>query len=173
MESSKAATPCSTTLISAIGLGTNFAGNRPLLTGHVSCTRNHDQVLFVGGGATCFSFGTFWTEGTWVLQPRDCKEQNKWEIVEPQPAAPSRPIPRPSDKPDVSARTKETVAIPRVQIASAPQFQQVIANGKPVILEGSDLGHCTERWTKEYLTKAVGEERKVRQPSASHNSSAD
>ncbi|KAJ5246246.1 LCM-domain-containing protein [Penicillium chermesinum] len=151
--------PYSSTIISAIGLGGALAGARPLLTGHASQTRNSDQVLFVGGGATCFSFGTFWTEGTWLLQSRDSKEENRWAIVAPR-AAPSKPIPRGPGK-GAPTEAKETVKIPRARITSEAQFQQIVANGKPVVLEGSDIGPCTEKWTKEYLTMTVGEERKI------------
>lgn len=164
--------PCDRPLISAIGLGNAFTEQRPLLTGHVACTLDTDQVLFLGGGAVCFSFGTFWTEGTWTLQPVNSKKENTWAVVAPKKEIASRPPQPPVNKsyrPNLS-KGNEPVQIPRARIESAAQFQQLVASGKPVIIEGSDIGPCTQLWTKEYLTSAVGADRKVRQLPASHDS---
>lgn len=159
--------PCSPHLISAIGLGHSFSGPKPLLTGHVSYTIDDDQVLFFGGGAVCFSFGTFWTESTWTLKPLNHKSENGWTIAAPKKAAPAKPIAPPTvPKRGTTLEKTEPTPIPRVRIDSAAQFQQIVTHGKPVIFEGSDIGPCTQRWTKEYLTSAVGPDRKVRQAPA-------
>lgn len=158
----------SSTLITVIGLGDGFTGPRPLLCGHVSCTTKSNQVLLVGGGAVCYSFGTFWTEGTWLLQRHDSNpNQNNdtaWVLVAP----PKNPLPQSKVQPaalkprSADLASSNTVGqIPRVRIKSAAQFQQIVANGKPVVIEGSDIGPCTELWTKEYLAQVVGEERMV------------
>lgn len=163
---------CGVSLVSAIGLGRAFSGQKPLLTGHVACALDDDQVLFLGGGAVCFSFGTFWTEGTWTLQPVDSEKENAWAIVAPKKDivtnAP-RPLVNKSD-PSNPSKGIQPVQIPRNRIESAAQFQQLVANGKPVVIEGADIGPCTQLWTKEYLTSAVGADRKVRQLPASHDS---
>lgn len=73
--------PWSADLISAIGLSPEFSGPRPLLTGHASCVAYPSQVLILGGGAVCFGFGTFWTEGTWLLKRTDLDLDNTWVMV--------------------------------------------------------------------------------------------
>lgn len=159
-------------LVSAIGLGRAFNGQKPLLTGHIACAVDDDQVLFVGGGAVCFSFGTFWTEGTWTLQTVDSKEKNTWAVSAPKKdlacKTPGRSV-RNSYQSNPSTNI-EPAQIPRTRIESAAQFQQLVANGKPVVIEGSDIGPCTQLWTKEYLTSAVGADRKVRQLPGPHDS---
>ena len=117
--------------------------------------------MLLGGGAVCFSFGTFWTEGTWLLKNIDTALENEWgrisEIAQPLKA--EEPSVEPSNVDQQS--TKDVTSIPRVKVETAAQFQQILVEGKPVIIEGSDLGPCTERWTKEYLADAVGRDRKV------------
>lgn len=155
----------SISVITPIGLGDGFVGPRPLLCGHVACTIDSHHVLLLGGGAVCFSFGTFWTEGTWLLQGLDYSNpnENTWTLV----AAPRKP-PQPKVQPSaLKPRCAElgdngVNCIPRVRIKSAAQFQQIVAHGKPVVIEESDIGPCTELWTKEYLARAVGEDRQVR-----------
>ena len=151
----------SSSLVSAVGLGANFQGPRPLLTGHVASAVDSDQVLILGGGAVCFSFGTFWTEGTWLLKPVDLDVENKWALV-PESVQPksSAALPSTSQRSSLEKITDIPV-VPRVQVQETAQFQQILADGKPVVIEGSDIGPCTDLWTKEYMTQAVGSDHKV------------
>lgn len=64
-----------------IGLGKDFDGPRPLLTGHAAHAVSPDQLVILGGGAVCFAFGTFWTEGTWVLKRTESTVENNWAVV--------------------------------------------------------------------------------------------
>ncbi|KAJ5636210.1 LCM-domain-containing protein [Penicillium longicatenatum] len=155
---------CSPTLISKIGLGTASAEPRPLLTGHVACSIGADQILFLGGGAVCFPLGTVWTEGTWLLQPQNSAKENSWAIVNPKKDTSGNTVSQASgNKPRhlVNKKAKQPMQIPRVQIKTTAQFQQIVANGKPVVIEDSDIGPCTEIWTQDYLTSSVGNDRKV------------
>ncbi|PWY95833.1 leucine carboxyl methyltransferase [Aspergillus sclerotioniger CBS 115572] len=149
-------------VLSAVGLGLNFGGPRPLLVGHASYAVDPNQVLVLGGGAVCFSFGTFWTEGTWLLKRVDAEtSENEWNLV-PESAQTSKVEELSVDPSSMDNQAPNEIApIPRVKVQTAAQFQQILADGKPVIIEGSDLGPCTERWTKEYLGDAVGRDRKV------------
>ncbi|PYH96277.1 LCM-domain-containing protein [Aspergillus ellipticus CBS 707.79] len=153
--------PPNRTLLSAIGLGADFGGPRPLLVGHASCAVDPNQVLVLGGGAVCFSFGTFWTEGTWLLKRADTTDENDWTLVPESVQTPKVEVPSAEPSNVSHQTTKDITPIPRVKIQTAAQFQQVLADGKPVIIEESDIGPCTELWTKEYLTNAVGRDRKV------------
>jgi tRNA wybutosine-synthesizing protein 4 len=149
-------------ILSAIGLGAKLQGPRPLLVGHVACAIDPGQVLILGGGAVCFSFGTFWTEGSWVLKPAGSTVKNDWTLV-PEAAHTPKPVTSPNVPQIAGCSTaSELSSIRRIRVDTSEQFQQILADGQPVIIEGSDIGPCTELWTKEYLTDAVGSDRKVR-----------
>ncbi|KAL4887496.1 hypothetical protein BJY04DRAFT_225478 [Aspergillus karnatakaensis] len=145
-----------------IGLDPGYAGPRPLLVGHASCAVNSDQVLLVGGGAVCFPHGTAWTEGSWTLSRADSPLENNWTIIrEGIQSAKAELIQSAKDKPKSHASTTQMSTIPRVKVEDSVQFQKILAGSRPVIIEGSDIGPCTELWTKEYLVDKVGNDRKV------------
>ncbi|KAL5362382.1 hypothetical protein BJX96DRAFT_177105 [Aspergillus floccosus] len=154
-------------IISAIGLGANFESPRPLLVGHVSRSVDSGQTLILGGGAVCFSFGTFWTEGTWLLQKATSNTENNWALVPENIQRKLSQTQTPSGVSGVEDHTtnqktgSEIITVPRVRVETASQFQNILADGKPVIITGSDIGPCTELWTAEYLANAVGRDRKV------------
>lgn len=160
-------------LISAVGLGAEFPGPRPLLVGHGSFGVDPNRVLILGGGAVCFSFGTFWNEGTWLLERLDLRSQNTWAMI-PESVQSGKDAPRILSQ-NINpgyGKTGDIAPIPRVHVHTSAQFQQILANAEPVVIEGSDIGSCTESWTKEYLTDAVGSDRMVGIRS-SHNGQAD
>jgi tRNA wybutosine-synthesizing protein 4 len=149
-------------VLSAIGLGVKLQGPRPLLVGHVACAIDPGQVLLLGGGAVCFSFGTFWTEGSWVLKPAGSIAKNDWSLV-PEAAHTPKAVASPHVPQIAGCSTaSKLLSIRRTRVETPEQFQQILADGKPVIIEGSSIGPCTEVWTKGYLTDAVGSDRKVR-----------
>lgn len=55
----------------------------------------------------------------------------------------------------------ELHAVQRMSVDSKESFEKVMKQGSPVILEGLDLGRCLNTWTLEYLTRQIGETRKV------------
>lgn len=148
-------------LISEIGLGKDFRGPRPLLTGHASHAASSDQLVILGGGAVCFSFGTFWTEGTWVLKRTESTLENKWAVVAENVQPTKTSVTPKSPEKSVLQKVEGIPVIPRVKVQEPAQFQQILADGKPVVIEGSDIGPCRNLWTKEYLTDAVGSDRKI------------
>ncbi|KAL4919758.1 hypothetical protein BDW62DRAFT_209466 [Aspergillus aurantiobrunneus] len=154
-----------TSVLYRIGLSSDLGGHRPLLVGHISFAANPNQILLLGGGAVCFSFGTFWTEGTWTLNGADTPLENNWalvrESVQPAKTTAVKPAKQHEPKPKSYISTTKVSPIPRVTVANPAEFQQILDNGQPVIIEGSEIGPCTELWTKEYLVNAVGEDRKV------------
>ncbi|KAL4776668.1 tRNA wybutosine-synthesizing protein 4 [Aspergillus nidulans var. acristatus] len=163
-----------TPIISTIGLDPGFTGPRPLLVGHVSHAISTDQVLLLGGGAVCFSFGTFWTGGTWMLCPVGERADNDWALIcenveKPTKAKAAAQIPAKTKKQKVSRKhkpvkyksTTKVTPIRRIRVESADEFQQILEDAQPVIIEDADIGPCTELWTKEYLVNTVGSDRKV------------
>ncbi|PGH14107.1 hypothetical protein AJ79_03224 [Helicocarpus griseus UAMH5409] len=152
----------STAILTAVGLGAGFNGPRPLLVGHSSCAVGDDDVLIVGGGAVCFSFGIRWNEGTWLLHSAESETTNQWTLREPsndqEASEPGET--KITDRQSVTS-TPRIETIPRVNISTAQEFQVVVDNAKPVILSGLDIGPCQTSWTKQYLEEAVGRDRKV------------
>ncbi|KAJ0125523.1 leucine carboxyl methyltransferase [Diaporthe amygdali] len=113
---------------------------RPLIVGSsVVCPRN-GQIVILGGGATCFSMGSF------------CWEFSGYgEFASP----PSNPPGSELDKP------AEVRPIPRVNAASRESFEDIVRQGTPVVIEGLDLGACRSKWTLDYLAKQVGSRKVV------------
>lgn len=142
----------------AVGLGTDFEGPRPLLVGHTSYGLSSGDVLIVGGGAVCFSFGINWNEGTWLLQKTKRKVSNDWHHVEVLPEGREKLH---IEEPESQGRQTEVACIRRVKIGSYEEFRGIVDDAKPVILEGLNIGPCVTLWTKEYLKESVGEDRKV------------
>ncbi|EFR00319.1 leucine carboxyl methyltransferase 2 [Nannizzia gypsea CBS 118893] len=57
---------------------------RPLLVGHSSIPVGGGSVLIAGGGAVCFAFGTYWNNGTWLLNAEgSCSRNNEWRMLQP------------------------------------------------------------------------------------------
>ncbi|KAJ5654059.1 tRNA methyltransferase ppm2 [Penicillium lividum] len=65
----------------------------------------------------------------------------------------------PIDQLHLNQISDKIVQIPRVRIKTAAQAQQIVANGKPVVIGRSDIRPCTELWMQEYLTSSVGDDR--------------
>lgn len=66
---------------------------------------------------------------------------------------------RPSQASPVSAAVVPTV---RARLCASLSFEDVVAQGQPVILEGLETGDCTARWSLDYLASRIGKDRKVR-----------
>lgn len=154
---------------------------RPLLTGHSAVLTPERHIVIAGGGATCFSMGTFWNQGVYTFElPSD---GTKNEILETPPhwihektvdIIPGQPTPTrvqaaseaSDDKPAGQLNIK---SIPRVKLESKEDFSRFLREGKPVVFEGLDLGSCTRNWSLPYLVDKVGADRKVSMPSARYH----
>ncbi|KAH8158149.1 hypothetical protein CIB48_g10098 [Xylaria polymorpha] len=140
---------------------------RPLLVGTSVSLADH-QLVVMGGGATCFSMGTYWNEG--------CYAVNLGTLLGDSPSTTSRgPLrfQKLIEVIDQSQRAKNfcdgdlrpqraTISgIPRICVNTEDDFEKILRAGKPTIIEGSDLGTCIQKWTGVYLTENVGPQRKV------------
>ncbi|KAK5289099.1 tRNA methyltransferase ppm2, partial [Cryomyces antarcticus] len=138
---------------------------RPLLVGfgaaNVGTSPNKSSVLIIGGGSVCFSFGTFWNEGCFLLGKPKGVDGMPWHFQIPDPNAAAmesineggHQVGLSSDQ-SSTATSPQTTYIPRIQIDTAETFQSVLSAGQPVIIEELDLGTCIKRWTLEYLRKS-------------------
>lgn len=132
----------------------------------------NDNILIFGGGATCFSFGTFWNQGVYevCMQGRGDHEWSKWRQKEHKAFAYSpvqRGVPTNEDadiavpRPCNSQMNATPIQIRKTRLESSSQFCEVRRSGWPIMFEGLELGACLNRWTPEYLKHEVGEEHPV------------
>jgi tRNA wybutosine-synthesizing protein 4 len=145
---------------------------RPLLVGH-SISTSGNSSLIMGGGAVCFSFGTYWNRGCYTLSLDGEDGSNlagldkqitgsteSWTFLDTVDSESSQP-------PKVSSRSspleyekpKEPITVARKKISSWTDFAAILSSAQPVILEGLDIGSCTELWTNSYLLDRIGQDR--------------
>ena len=130
-------------------------GPRPLLVGHNTFALS-DTVDILGGGAVCFSFGTFWNET--LLRVSSCDRALR-PLVEIRTQEPD-PF---SEQKSTSSTLKPAHLVGTVprddQVQSSKDFQYILNNGQPVIMRNMDVGLCTSEWTLPKLTAKVGGDR--------------
>lgn len=144
---------------------------RPLLIGVSTELTNNGQLVVMGGGATCFSMGTFWNPGCYTLEynpkspvlgsPTSSCDDRIWkhskiievaEDIEHQPSISSLST-------DKQAAIKAD--IPRLRVNTADEFLNLLKAGKPVIINNSTLGSCTQTWSSDYIVQQLGFDREV------------
>ncbi|KAI1366382.1 leucine carboxyl methyltransferase [Xylaria arbuscula] len=140
---------------------------RPLLVGAAIFLREHHQLLVMGGGATCFSMGTYWNEGCYALDLTSIKDTpgsrpgDSLKLVKTIEFV-DQPQPTPNSfAADVRSQRASILEIPKIRINTEDDFDKILRAGKPVIIKGSDLGTCVSKWTGAYLTETVGSQRKI------------
>jgi tRNA wybutosine-synthesizing protein 4 len=140
---------------------------RPLLIGS-SVVSTEASLLVMGGSAVCFSFGTFWNTGCYALQIVDGQGEGRAQSPAESPncpwrfshtvAAASAGLPAGMPPP----RSVNTIiSVPRMRIGSSSDFDHILRSAKPIILEGLNLGQCTDVWTSRYLKERIGAGREV------------
>ncbi|KAI1499454.1 leucine carboxyl methyltransferase [Biscogniauxia marginata] len=144
---------------------------RPILVGTSATLAENGQLVIMGGGATCFSMGTYWNGGCYSLSHDfgslintagrlDCALLGRWkrqqtvEITDVlQPPLTSQPQQR------TQGATKTD--IPRVRVSTSAAFAELLRARKPVIIKESNIGRCVQTWTTEYLVRCIGSDRKI------------
>ncbi|TKX21982.1 cupin-like domain-containing protein 4 [Elsinoe australis] len=142
-----------------IGVTANWS-QRPLLVGF-SAQSYEGGLLMLGGGATCFSFGTFWSQSQNLTL--DNLERRTWSVMETS-TLPFRESTRnlePTPPEKLMGEHGNSIDILRRTIATATDFQSILLASQPVILEKLDLGICTKQWTTTYLKEKIGTDRSV------------
>ncbi len=138
-------------------------GPRPLLVG---CTvLNHGGNTYIlGGGAVCFSFGAHQNEGLWVLEDPRSPIESPLRLMDknvPSSTLTQAPFTLPVGDSSDSHYPRAISLVPRLSLEYAGDFQRVLNEGRPVILEGLQVGSCTQKWTPEYMKEQVGVDRQV------------
>ena len=137
-----------------------------LLVGHNIVTDAQSTVV-LGGGATCFSFGSVWNRSSYSItsMPPVILQHGMQQLtplsqlrVIPQTASSDRSAtPMNSEKKDKSS-TKD---IAYVSVESSDDFASLVAQSQPFIIKETNLGPCTTEWNLETLKEKVGSERGV------------
>ncbi|KAH7311763.1 S-adenosyl-L-methionine-dependent methyltransferase [Stachybotrys elegans] len=127
-----------------------------------------NRLIVTGGGATCFSMGTF--SQTDVFSITLPEFGGPWKQEEHGATTDSltyltthkllREEPQETDKTLTTGKAVVT-AIPRVQLTSSDHFVELLRRRQPVVLTGLQLGDCTQKWTPEHMVELVGGEKEV------------
>lgn len=138
---------------------------RHLLVGHTT-TSYADGIVTVGGGAVCFSFGTYWNTGIWLLDSISSSSSLAWELLDQpksrqsvEPKVPHHEAGSKGGSSQGSASSPITVSTERIK--KATDFERIIRISKPAVLQELHLGSCVEKWTWDYLKNMVNSERPV------------
>ncbi|KAI0181862.1 LCM-domain-containing protein [Hypoxylon sp. FL1284] len=141
---------------------------RPLLIG-TSAEIIDKQLVIIGGGATCFSMGTYWNPGCYTV-PYDPEDVVGGNTIRPY----SDEVWKLSKLVEVTEQTGNQKAygrgnkraavkldIPRLQINTSNDFVSMLKAGKPVVIQGGKLGCCTQTWSSDYIVGQLGPNREV------------
>jgi tRNA wybutosine-synthesizing protein 4 len=149
-----------------IGLRSD-AKRLPFMVGSATVSFGSELVV-LGGGATCFSMGTFWDTGVYKIDLTNTLS----EMPHIRPATCSSVSVNYQDSPKLTHPTiitnwhqptlKPSIkSIARIKLQSKFDFEQLVENRKPVIIESLDLGGCVDKWSPEYMVQRVGQTKEV------------
>ena len=136
----------------------SLSASRPLFIGH-QAVQTSDGLAIIGGGANCFSFGTYWNSGLWLLS-HDQEKIDWWREVEKDGSRGTSGTDNYANILPSSPIVSKPVQI--VRLASGADFHEIVQAAKPVVVEGLALGACSDKWTLSYLKDAIGPDRQVR-----------
>ena len=133
--------------------------NRPLLIGAGTASVGNGDLIVVGGGAVCFSFGSFWNKSSYTLHDPSMGQVTPWKLqnAEIQYTATVSAQRRKDDSEEIRNGMKPaTGKVKRIRIKTEEDFQSIVERGQPAVIEGLSLGPCTELWTMDYLKSRIG-----------------
>jgi tRNA wybutosine-synthesizing protein 4 len=155
----------------------------PLLVGVGAVSISPGEIVLAGGGAVCFSMGSYWNEDPITILPGIAQGAKSWRRVVPsQTSGTAGTAGTAGTEGTAQANTAETTLsdrrgragvekrlttaartteIARVHIQSSDDFGKLTALSKPAIIEGLNIGPCTDLWTLDYLKEKLGPEREL------------
>jgi tRNA wybutosine-synthesizing protein 4 len=150
----------------------------PLLVGAGVAAVSADEVLIAGGGAVCFSMGSFWNSGYVSVAKGGKPDAQAWSVSILEGSALPQSGRNPSDNANANLKSpgkvnpkrnskgrdtakQKVYTVPRMRVQSAEDFSRLVQESKPAILEQLDLGPCTELWTLDYLKEKLGADREI------------
>ncbi|KAK5732649.1 tRNA methyltransferase ppm2 [Elasticomyces elasticus] len=154
-------------------------GRRPLFIG-ASITDVDGGIIVLGGGANCFSFGTYWNKPSILTDDPDASLRCGWHLLSTQRPESGmaqswdmadrsfQPAQHQSQQPNghisqmpSDLRLPEPTRIPRRSLSQGVDFEACVNEGRPVVFSEGDIGPCTTMWSNSYLKEAIGSDRKV------------
>ncbi|KAK5136651.1 hypothetical protein LTR08_002665 [Meristemomyces frigidus] len=148
-------------------------GKRPMFVG-CSITDVDGGLIVLGGGATCFSFGSYWNKPSILTDSPEASLRCGWHLLTTskpdtvmnmgQTDVATRSVPQQTQQnghADSDLRLPDTIDIPRRSLAQGIDFERFVGEGRPVIFSEGDIGPCTSMWSNSYLQEAIGYDRKV------------
>ncbi|KAF2658749.1 LCM-domain-containing protein [Lophiostoma macrostomum CBS 122681] len=150
-----------------------------LLVGFGGVAVGEAEVVLSGGGAVCFSMGSFWNQGYMRITKAEEQGPPSWTVssIASTPGRVEQPdnsIATPKTSPALPKKGKvkkglkgnadlnrNSTVTPRIRLQSVQDFSDLLATSRPAIIEGLDLGPCTALWNIDYLKEKLGVEREV------------
>ena len=130
---------------------------RPMLVGHATLDCADTEILIAGGGAVCFSFGTCWNSGLYILYESTAAACLDWSLLNGS----TELTPLHIKLPAVNGLQESRNVIERLPFGAKADFLNLVKQSQPKILEGLDFGPCRTLWTQEYLLSKIKTDRPV------------
>lgn len=144
----------------SLDLQRSAAMPRPMLVGHATPDVSQSDVPILGGGAVCFSFGTYWNPGFYILYDPSQSVPQNWGLVNCSSDLATRQKQLPAAN-GLQLRMPRKKNVARLSIETEADFVKLVKQSEPKVLEGLDYGPCKTRWTREYLLNKIGAEMPV------------
>lgn len=130
---------------------------RPLLVGHSTLDCVDVEILIAGGGAVCFSFGTYLNTGFYILYESTAAACLDWSLLVDS----TEPSPMQRTSPAVNGSQGRRGVVERLTLAAPEYFPNLVKQSQPKLLESVEFGPCLTLWTKDYLLSKIGTDRPV------------
>jgi tRNA wybutosine-synthesizing protein 4 len=134
---------------------------RLLLVGFGAASVSEEEIVVVGGGAVCFSMGSFWNTEYISIVKKGRELRSRWE---PSPGQKVVRVQHSKSQVSLGPTTDAhhcVQLVPKIKIESSAEFLQVLAASQPVILEGLDIGPCVNSWSANFLKDKIGNDRSI------------
>lgn len=141
----------------------------PLLVGAGISAVSRNEIVIAGGGAVCFSMGSFWNKHALTITSSGT-EVESWRPLQLQAqvkAPTNSKSATPTGRKVQQGKSKKALkgpkpkGIPRIQLHTVEDFVAVVSASKPTIISDLDIGPCTGSWTLEYLEDKLGSDREL------------
>lgn len=123
-----------------------------------------EELVIIGGGATCFSFGTYWNDSCFHVALHDRHSTFSWQTLPP-------PAPSPERRPAACRQSSSYgprngtdghgYTVLQRELNDGADFDCVQNKAKPVVFHNLDIGPCVHTWNPDHMRSAVGADRSV------------
>lgn len=120
----------------------------------------NDRLFIIGGGAAAFANGHVDSTASYALKRKDREAQQVCDLRWSGSRTISNDVPTIKST-ETSLENLAVAQIPRVRITSAKDFEKILRDRKPVVIESLDFGPCLKRWSSSYMTDKVGPDTQV------------